>query len=63
MTKRITITETNAPTACFAEAIARLLVERERQRPTLSLVPNLPPAATAHNIAAHDQSSPLPAVI
>ncbi|BAO29373.1 hypothetical protein [Sulfuritalea hydrogenivorans] len=38
MAKRITITETNSPAAGFAEAFARLLVERERARPALSLV-------------------------
>lgn len=61
--KRITITETNAPAAGFGEVFARLLLDRERARPALTLVDNSKPAQAGYKLPAHDPSRPLPAVV
>ena len=63
MAKRITITETNAPAGCFAEAFARLLLEREKSRPVLSLVGNPKPETAGYKLPDHDSSRSLPAVV
>lgn len=63
MTRHITIIEVNAPAAGFAEAFARLLIEREKARPALSLVNNSKPAPSEYKLPSHDQSRPLPAVV
>lgn len=63
MTKRITITETNAPSAAFAEAFALLLIEREKSRPALSLVDNSKPAPDGYKLPAHDPSRSLSEIV
>lgn len=63
MAKRITITETNAPAAGFAEVFARLLLDREKARPALVLVDNSKTEPVGYKLSAHDPSRPLSAVV
>lgn len=54
MTKRVTVSETNLPSAGFTEAFARLLLEREKSRPTLMLVDNSKSEPLGYKLPAHD---------
>lgn len=69
MAKRITVTETNQPSAGLAEAFARLLLAREGARPAPELKvvgdekPVARPGADGCKLANHDQSRPVPALV
>lgn len=69
MAKRITVTETNEPSAGLAEAFAQLLLAREGARPVPGLKavdakkPVALPGADGCKLADHDQSRPVPALV
>lgn len=45
MTKRVTVSETNLPSAGLTEAFARLLLEREKSRPAAAIGGSIEDAA------------------
>ena len=63
MAKRVLVTETNAPVSRLAEAVARLLIEREKARPALTLVDGSKPPTGATTLPTHDPSSPVPPLV
>lgn len=63
MAKRVRISEVNSPSPRAAEAFARLLLEREKDRPVLTLVGDSNPESARYKLTPHDPSSPLSEVV
>ena len=63
MAKRVRVSEVNSPSPRAAEAFARLLLERGKGRPVLTLMGDSNPESARYKLTQHDSSSPLLEVV